>query len=243
MILIGIASTYAAISFPIVLGVLYFIQKVYLRTSRQLRFLDLEAKAPLYSNFADCLSGLVTLRAFGWQKSMEERNRRLLDHSQRPFYLLFAAQRWLTLTLDLMVAGIATILIILVVALRGKIGAGYVGIALLNIIMFSQTIKLLVTFWTNLETHIGSILRVKKFSENVQSEDLPDENDPVPSTWPSKGLVEFRSLSAAYRYVAASLPWIYSTNQLSRPTETVLNNIDLRIQPGEKIGVCGRTGR
>ena len=161
MILIGISSTYAAISYPVVIGALYFVQKVYLRTSRQLRFLDLEAKAPLFSNFSDCLSGLVTLRAFGWQQSMEERNRRLLDYSQRPFYLLFAAQRWLTLTLDLIVAGIATILIILVVTLRGKIGAGYVGVALLNIIQFSQTIKLMVTFWTNLETHIGSILRVR----------------------------------------------------------------------------------
>lgn len=201
MILIGFASTYAAISFPIVLIALYFIQKVYLRTSRQLRFLDLEAKAPLYSNFSDCLTGLVTLRAFGWQRSMEERNRQLLDHSQRPFYLLFAIQRWLTLILDLVVAALAIILIVLVVTLRGTISAGYVGIALLNIILFSQTIKHLVTFWTNLETHIGSILRIKKFTEDVQPEDLPEENNEVPPDWPSKGHIEFRAASAAYRYV------------------------------------------
>ena len=206
MILIGIASKYAAISFPVVLGALYFVQKVYLRTSRQLRFLDLEAKAPLFSNFSDSLRGLVTLRAFGWKQHMEEKNRQLLDRSQRPFYLLFAAQRWLTLTLDLMVAGIATILIILVVILRGTIGAGYVGVALLNIIQFSQTIKLLITFWTNLETHIGSILRVKKFDEDVPSENLPDENNPVPPTWPSKGFIQFQSLSAAYRYVQTLPP-------------------------------------
>lgn len=201
MILIGIASVYAAISFPIVITVLYFIQKLYLRTSRQLRFLDIEAKAPLYSNFTDCLTGLVTLRAFGWQQSMEEKNRRLLDRSQRPFYLLFAVQRWLTLVLDLVVAAIAVILIVLVVTLRGAISAGYVGIALLNIILFSQTIKHLVKFWTDLETHIGSILRVKEFTEGVQSEDLPTENKPVPPEWPSKGFLEFRSATAAYRYV------------------------------------------
>lgn len=130
---------------------------------------------------------------------MEERNRRLLDHSQRPFYLLFAVQRWLTLILDLIVAGIAVILIVLVVTLRGTIDAGFVGIALLNIILFSQTIKHLVTFWTNLETHIGSILRIKKFTENVQPEDKPTENKPAPPEWPSNGSIEFRSVSAAYR--------------------------------------------
>lgn len=44
---IAIASPYVAIGYPILVGVLYGIQKFYLRTSRQLRFLDLEAKSPL----------------------------------------------------------------------------------------------------------------------------------------------------------------------------------------------------
>lgn len=201
MALIGVASKYAAISFPIVLAVLYFIQKLYLRTSRQLRFMDLEAKAPLYSQFTESLSGLVTVRAFGWQKAMEEKNRRLLDRSQRPFYLLFAVQRWLTLVLDLIIAAIAVLLMVLVVRLRGTISAGYVGVALLNVVLFSQSVKLLVTFWTNLETHIGAIARVKIFSDTVKSEDLPGENNTVPPCWPSKGAIEFHSVSAAYRYV------------------------------------------
>ena len=44
---IGVASPYVSIGYPILIGVLYGIQKYYLRTSRQLRFLDLEAKSPL----------------------------------------------------------------------------------------------------------------------------------------------------------------------------------------------------
>ncbi|PTU22530.1 hypothetical protein P175DRAFT_0514599 [Aspergillus ochraceoroseus IBT 24754] len=225
MILMGIASKYAAISFPLVILVVYTVQKIYLRTSRQLRFLDLEAKAPLFSHFTDSLSGLVTLRAFGWQHRLQEKHYQLLDRSQRPFYLLYAVQRWLTLTLDLVVAGIAVLLIILVVTLRGKISAGYVGVALLNVIMFSQSIKLLVTSWTNLETHIGSIQRVKSFTETVSSEDLPGENDQVPPDWPAKGHIEFKSVSAEYK-----------------ESEPVLKNITLSIQEGEKMGICGRTG-
>ncbi|KAL2832126.1 P-loop containing nucleoside triphosphate hydrolase protein [Aspergillus cavernicola] len=225
MVFMGIASKYAAISFPFVLLIVYAIQKIYLRTSRQLRFLDLEAKAPLYSHFTDSLSGLITLRAFGWQHSLQEKHYRLLDRSQRPFYLLYAVQRWLTLTLDLVVAGIAVVLIVIVVTLRGEISAGYVGVALLNVIMFGQSIKLLVTFWTNLETHIGSIQRVKSFTETVVSEDLPSERDPVPPNWPAEGNIEFRSLGAEYRAL-----------------EPVLNDISVSIKAGEKIGICGRTG-
>ena len=198
MALIGYSSVYAAISFPACIAALYFIQKFYLRTSRQLRFLDLEAKSPLYSQFVECLSGLATVRAFGWQDLLEKKNRELLDRSQRPFYLLFAIQRWLTLVLDLVVAAIALLLIILVVELRGTLNAGFVGIALLNVILFSQNLKLLLTFWTTLETHIGAIARIKSFTGDAVPEHLPSEKDLPPPTWPSKGALEFRSVTAAY---------------------------------------------
>ncbi|GKZ84939.1 hypothetical protein AnigIFM56816_010499 [Aspergillus niger] len=225
MILIAVASKYAAISFPLVILIVYLIQKMYLRTSRQLRLLDLEEKAPLFSHFTDCLSGLVTLRAFGWQQALQEKNDMLLDRSQRPFYLLYAIQRWLTLSLDMVVAGIAVLLIVLVVVLRGSISAGYVGVALLNVIQFSQSIKLLITFWTNLETHIGSIHRVRTFTEEVPSEDLPTENREIPPNWPSNGEIEFKSVSAEYR-----------------ASEPVLQEVSLTIRGGEKVGICGRTG-
>ena len=46
-ILIVIATPYISVAFPIVLGLLYLIQRLYLKTSRQLRIIDLEAKSPL----------------------------------------------------------------------------------------------------------------------------------------------------------------------------------------------------
>lgn len=44
---IATSSPYLAISYPFIFVILYGIQKFYLRTSRQLRLLDLEAKSPL----------------------------------------------------------------------------------------------------------------------------------------------------------------------------------------------------
>jgi ATP-binding cassette, subfamily C (CFTR/MRP), member 1 len=204
MALIGYGSVYAAISFPVVMLALYLIQKFYLRTSRQMRLMDLETKAPLYSLFEETLSGLATIRAFEWQDKLKDRNHELLDRSQRPFYLMFAIQRWLTLVLDLVVAAVAVLLMVLVVKLRGTMAAGGVGLALLNVVQFSQNIKLLVTFWTMLETQIGSVVRVKSFTETAVAEDLPEENQKPPPGWPSTGGIEFENLSAAYRSVFRS---------------------------------------
>lgn len=52
-------------SIPAILGAVHAIQKVRLRTSRQIRLLDLEAKATLCCHFAETLSDLVSIGAFG----------------------------------------------------------------------------------------------------------------------------------------------------------------------------------
>lgn len=46
-IVIATSSPYVVITYPFVMAILYGVQKFYLRTSRQLRLLDLEAKSPL----------------------------------------------------------------------------------------------------------------------------------------------------------------------------------------------------
>ncbi|KAK2813402.1 hypothetical protein FQN50_000718 [Emmonsiellopsis sp. PD_5] len=199
LVLIAVSSKYAAISFPFCILAFYLIQKFYLRTSRQLRFMDIEAKSPLFSQFVEALSGLATVRAFGWEKQLEQRNKKLLDISQKPFYLLWAIQRWLTVVLDLVVAATAVLLMILVVMLRGSFSAGYVGVALVNIITFNQGIKLLITYWTMLETHIGAIARIQNFQEITPSENLPTECQEPPIDWPTHGAITFRNVSAGYK--------------------------------------------
>lgn len=66
MILIALASPFAAISISLTL---YLVQKFYLRTSRQLQHLNLEAKSPPYTHFSELLTGLATVRAFGFQRA------------------------------------------------------------------------------------------------------------------------------------------------------------------------------
>jgi ABC-type multidrug transport system fused ATPase/permease subunit len=162
--------------------------------------LDLETKSPLYSHFIETLSGLSTIRAFGWQTQSESRNIGLLNSSTRPYLTLLCAQAWLKLVLDLTVAGIAVLTIGTAVALRGVISAGFVGVALVNVMMFSTTISLFISSWTGLEMSLGAILRIKTFEEETPSEDRDGEDFKPPHDWPSQGAVELRHVSASYGY-------------------------------------------
>jgi ATP-binding cassette subfamily C (CFTR/MRP) protein 1 len=202
------------------------LQKFYLRTSRQMRLLDLEAKSPLFTQFLDLLQGLSNVRAFGWEGHFREKYLDLLDASQRPYYLLFCIQRWLGVVLDLMVAVLATILMVLVVKLRSQFAPQFVALAVLNIMTFSQSLALVIQGWTQLETSFGAVARVKSFCTDTENENSPSENSPVPENWPSRGHVAINHLTASY----------------TPNGEPVLRDITLDIPAGSKVGICGRSG-
>ena len=224
--LISLGSAYMAITIPFVLLAIYLIQAVYLRTSRQIRFMDLEAKAPVYSHFLEVGEGVATIRAFGWQEDAKQRNDDLLDASQTPYYLMYCVQRWLQLVLDLLVAVMAVVVMALAVSLRSSTSAGLLGVALNNILGFNQSLGRLVREWTNLETSLAAISRLKAFSETTSSETDCASSDTGPSSWPSGGII-LKNVSASY-----------SGNDVG----PVLDNISFEISAGQKIGICGRTG-
>ncbi|MCJ1310930.1 hypothetical protein MMC25_004598 [Agyrium rufum] len=67
-ILIAAGSKFMAATVPVCIALLYMLQKFYLRLSRQVRLMDLEAKSPLFTHFTETLHGLQTIRAFDWQE-------------------------------------------------------------------------------------------------------------------------------------------------------------------------------
>ncbi|RAH58571.1 ABC multidrug transporter [Aspergillus piperis CBS 112811] len=220
------SATYLLVTIPLVMMALIGIQRFYVQTSRQLRTLRLEQQAPLYTHFQETIAGLASIRAFGWTGAFRARNAILLDNSQRPMYLLKAVQAWLGLVLNLLVAALGTVLISTIAMLRDTVHPAIVGLGLLNIMSFNENLSELVLVWSLTETSLSALARVRDFVEETESEEKDSEVNSPLTAWPQYGAVEFDNFAAAY------------TN--SAPL--VLRDIDLHIQPGEKIGVCGRTG-
>jgi ATP-binding cassette subfamily C (CFTR/MRP) protein 1 len=199
--IIAAGAQYAGLLIPFVLATAYYLQKFYLMTSRQVRLLDLEAKSPLYSHFTDTLQGLATMRAFGWQPDFQLQLEHKLDVSQVPFYLLFCIQRWLTLVSDLIVAGIAVVLVSLATQIKYGHSGDSVALGLISILSFSESLTTMINAYTNMETSIAAVQRVKELEETVSSEDLPEEVQTPPEIWPASGSIILDNVSASYEYV------------------------------------------
>jgi ATP-binding cassette, subfamily C (CFTR/MRP), member 1 len=203
LILICLGSTYIAATVPATVIVLYFIQRFYLRTSRQMRLLDLEHKSPLYRQFTETIEGLETIRAFGWQAFSDDVALEKLNTSQRPYYLLYMIQRWLNFTLDSLVCSLAILLVALALCLPSTSSGGAIGVALSSVLSFNTSLKMLIMTWTQAETSLGSVARTKSFEESTPSEDNPDDNLEPDANWPT-GHVEVTKMSLTYGFVSHS---------------------------------------
>lgn len=219
---------FIALIFP--LGALYlWIQRYYLRTSRELKRLDSVSRSPIYAHFQESLSGISTIRAYQQQKRFSMENEWRVDANLRAYFPSINANRWLAVRLEfigsviiLAAAGFA----IISVSGGSGLSAGTVGLAMSYALQITQSLNWVVRQTVEVETNIVSVERVLEYAR------LPSEAPEIiskhrpPVSWPPKGAVSFNGYSTRYR----------------EGLDLVLKNISLDIKSHEKIGVVGRTG-
>ncbi|KAF4442024.1 multidrug resistance [Fusarium acutatum] len=222
-IVVTIQSHYAGFAILAIAIVIGFFHEFYLRTSRRLRVMDIEARSPVLSLLLESLDGLATVRAYGWAAWYLRRGIEVLERSQVPFHFLQSAQVTLNLSVDLFVATLALVVISIAVVQMNTSG-GSLGLALFNIVGLGQSVKGVVFFWTSLEITLGAVARIRDFTQDTKSE---HESDAKPSVeWPSRGEIHFSDVTLTH---STSLP----------PT---ISNLTLDIKAGSKMAICGRTG-
>lgn len=190
-------ASYAAPIIPFLLVFLVAIQRYYLQTSRQLRVLELDTNKVLTRHFSESAAGIEHIRAFQWQDKLIAKFHVLLDLTQRSVYMMYCIQQWLECVLDLSTTGTAVLLVAIAVEIRSSATANSMGLALLSLIMFSDTVSSWIRSSVAMETAFGAISRIWKFEQDTPREKQPD-GAAVPADWPRTGKVELSGVTAIY---------------------------------------------
>ncbi|XP_077131258.1 multidrug resistance-associated protein 1-like [Ranitomeya variabilis] len=226
LLVIAIATPLAAVAF-VPLGLLYFfLQRFYVATSRQLKRLDAVSKSPLYTHFNETLQGVNVIRAFKEQKRFIQDSNLRLNTNQRFYFSSFVANRWLSVRCDLLSNFIVFTVAIVGVLFRESISPGLVGLAIVNSLRLTGVLKEAVHTATDMETNSVSVERVKEYCDVEPEAPWTSEHDLAPSEWPHAGKIEFQNYGLRYR----------------KDLELALKKVTASIQPGEKVGIVGRTG-
>ncbi|XP_043188281.1 multidrug resistance-associated protein 1-like isoform X3 [Amphibalanus amphitrite] len=217
---------FLAVVIPL-LGVYYFMQLVYVSTSRQLKRLESVSRSPIYSHFSETITGSMTIRAYGKVQDFVLQSEAKVDDNQACYYPSMIANRWLSFRLDMIGTCITFFASLFAVLARDSIDVGLVGMSVSYAMQVTQTLNWLVRMTSDVETNIVAVERIKEYSETPQEAVWVDESRPrPPPEWPQSGRVQFNNYQTRYR------PGL----------ELVLKGIDADIAGGEKIGIVGRTG-
>ena len=206
--------------------VYWAIGSFYLRSSRDLKRLESVQRSPIYQQFGETLSGVVTIRAYGDERRFIRDNQIRVDTHNRPFIYLWATNRWLALRVDFAGALVAFFAGVFVILSIDTIDAGSAGLSLTYAVMFTENVLWLVRLYSANEQNMNSVERVKEYMEVEQEAQAIIPDSRPPKNWPSKGAIHFIDYRTRYR---ADL-------------DPVLRDLTFSIQAGERVGIVGRTG-
>jgi len=206
------------------------IQSYYLATSREIKRIDAITKSPIFAMFGETLTGVATIRAFGEQGRFVEENESKVDRNQEACFASIGANRWLAVRLELigniLILTAASLAVTSLVASK-PLDSGMIGVLMSYALSITQSLNWLVRSATEVETNIVSCERVVEYTKLKQEGpwETDEHHRPNPS-WPEKGEIVYEGVECRYR----------------DGLDLVLKGVDFKVQPQEKIGICGRTG-
>ncbi|KAB0803714.1 hypothetical protein PPYR_00684 [Photinus pyralis] len=201
----------------------YFLRIVFLRTSRSVKRIEGINRSPILTHVTASLYGLSTIRAYSAQNLLIQEYDSLQDKHSSAWYLFISASKafgcWLEMICNLFVSGI---IVSLVVIPKGYYG-GDIGLVLTQYLGLMGSLQYGMRQWSELENNMISVERILELKD-AEAEPIR-ESKPVPKLWPEFGRIEFVHVCLNY---TKDLP--------------ILRNLNFTIQPGEKVGIVGRTG-
>jgi ABC-type multidrug transport system fused ATPase/permease subunit len=206
------------------LYVSFMVGRIYNKARKTLQRADRQPPRKILRHVTAIMSGLSTIRAFGATQAFTEQMHKFVDDLSKARRHFWIANRWLGLQVSLV--GIFFSFGSGMVLLRSGstfVDASLFGFALTFSMRFSSVTFKAVNGFGEFETSAiaASAISAFKFLEIEKQNGIEPASD-----WPRNGGVEIKGLNVRY----------------SDDSPLVLDDINLKVSPGQRIGIVGRTG-
>ncbi|XP_055339689.1 multidrug resistance-associated protein 1-like isoform X2 [Paramacrobiotus metropolitanus] len=228
--LICITTPYLSAVFLPLMLIYYFMQRLYVTTTRQINRLESLSRAPVLSHMQESMAGIGVIRAAGQIDRFIHENESLVDKNMQAVYVEIIVSRWIAVRLEFL--GIIVTFLVALLAVVGRerswgMSAVDAGLAL----SYSMTVTLLINWllWAagDLESNVVSVERIDQYMNAPQEASWKNPKFSPHENWPSAGAINFYSYMAGYHEGASEL---------------VLKGLTASVVGGEKVGIVGRTG-
>eukprot|EP01053_Blabericola_migrator_P000456 Blabericola_migrator_1__455@NODE_110_length_13983_cov_82_900618_g98_i0_p1_GENE_NODE_110_length_13983_cov_82_900618_g98_i0NODE_110_length_13983_cov_82_900618_g98_i0_p1_ORF_typecomplete_len1462_score259_28ABC_tran/PF00005_27/2_7e21ABC_tran/PF00005_27/9_3e33ABC_membrane/PF00664_23/1_4e03ABC_membrane/PF00664_23/2_9e19ABC_membrane/PF00664_23/2_2e29AAA_21/PF13304_6/1_1AAA_21/PF13304_6/0_034ABC_ATPase/PF09818_9/7_7ABC_ATPase/PF09818_9/0_029MMR_HSR1/PF01926_23/22MMR_HSR1/PF01926_23/0_12AAA_22/PF13401_6/ len=222
---IAVASPVSAVFLIPLFWIMKETEKYYTRAYATVIRLQTALKSPVYTHVAETLSGLTTIRAFGYQDMFREKFMMLLTDRIRAGHAFLLGNRWIGSRLELAngVFGFCVAVVAVFMATENRLTylVFAVGCAVKILISVSWLVR-------QIAAHDGNLVSVSRVTAYNDDELCPQEPE---VTMPLDG--RFRSASVEFRGVSM---------RYGPDLPLVLKEVSFKILAGTKVGIIGRTG-
>lgn len=219
--------------------VFYWIRKVFLKTSKNIKRMEGITRSPVFTHLNATLNGLSTIRAYCAQDILKKEFDKLQDVHTSTVYMYVTASTAFGFSLDVFCFIFISVVTFSFLLLEQSFSGGEVGLAITQVMAMTGMIQWGMRQNAEVANQLMSVERVLEYTQVIPEPNLRDRGKfakktekqialpaNAPKNWPTDGMIRFRSVYL--KYVEEDPP--------------ILKGLNLIINPGEKIGIVGRTG-
>jgi len=212
----------------IAIGVLYILQASFRPASVQLKRVEAISRSPVFAHFYESADGIDTVRAYGMCESFTAKCHAGVDTWNRAAMTSNTAMYAFSLKINIITVLVQAASICLVVLLREHIAPGKAGVIFLVTGQLIGVLTIIVRLALEVERGFSSLERVLTYSDLTPESVLFGPVAPVkpPSMVLWEPSIEFENVVLRYKSDGPA----------------ALTGLTFKIETGEKVGICGRTG-
>jgi len=180
----------------------------------------------IFSHFAETLHGISVVRAFRAEDRFRDVNLELVNKNHQMVFHMDQLNCWTAFYVDLVASLSVLGTSLLCVAFRDTLTSAAAGLAISNVLQMLVFLNMMVKAFNEARSQTVAVQCTLHYIKNTQSEKKNGKVKLVYQDWPPSGKIKFQD--AVMSYFPDSAP--------------VLKGVSFTIQPGEKIGIVGRTG-
>ncbi|XP_018045577.1 PREDICTED: multidrug resistance-associated protein 4-like [Atta colombica] len=226
---------------PVVIigGIFYWIRKVYLKTSKNIKRLEGITRSPVFTHLNATLNGLTTIRAYCAQDILKREFDKLQDVHTSTAYMYIVTSTAFGFALDVFCFFFTSLVTFSFLLLNQSFSGGEVGLAITQVMAMTGMIQWGMRQSAEVANQMMAVERVLEYIQLSAEPNLRDRGayvkkkdkylalpSSVPKTWPDQGCIKFKNVYMRY----------------SDEDPPVLKGLNIVIYSGEKIGIVGRTG-
>jgi ABC-type multidrug transport system fused ATPase/permease subunit len=228
MIIVSTTTPMFLAALPVLSILVLVIQQYYLCASRAIKRIFHVSKSPIYQHFNESLGGVSTIRAMQLQDRFILENAARVDAHTNYHVAYLYCIRWVEVRLQCLSAVVIFIVAITFVINRSTVDPSTAGLAMSFVLTITQDVNYLVRVYCELQNRLVPVERVCEYIDlPTEAPELLPMSEVVKEKWPPRhGKIVFDNYSTRYR----------------EGLDLVLKNISFEVQPGESVGIVGRTG-